>query len=161
MVKYYLIKNWHLDGVDLEEVVQDTMLAALQSYQNYKGLNNAKPGTFLLGIANNVAQTHFRKKGNLQRRSAPLEFAESIGILFRDEAEANDLARRLHSKISKLKDNYFQVLKLVFYKGLKEGEAAEVLGLPADKVYSLKSDALKRLRKLCLKDPVFRSLFYS
>ncbi|MDZ7269224.1 MAG: sigma-70 family RNA polymerase sigma factor [candidate division KSB1 bacterium] len=161
MVKYYLMKNWHLDDADLEEVVQETMLAALQSCQNYRGLNNAKPGTFLLGIANHVAQTHFRKKGIQRRRNAPLELAESIGVIFRDEAEASDLARRLRDKISRLKDNYVQVLKLVFYKGLKEGEVAEIMGLPADKVYSLKSDALKRLRKLCLKDPAMQSLFYS
>ncbi len=135
------------------------MMAALHSFQNYEGRNNASPGTFLLGIANNVAQTHFRKKGRQQRRSAPLDFAESIGAVFRDEAEAGELRYHLRKKLALLPKNYVQVLELVFYKGYKENEVAAELNLPRDRVYSLKSDALKRLRKLCLKDPVFRSLF--
>ncbi|KAA0224331.1 RNA polymerase sigma factor [candidate division KSB1 bacterium] len=160
IVHYYLKKKWGLSGADLEEVTQETMFEALKSFHNYKGLNNAEPGTFLMGIANNVTQTFFRKRGRHQRRSAPLNFADSIGTVFRDEAEASDLARHLRAKISKLPKNYIQVLELIFYKGMKEGEAAKHLNLPPDKVYSLKSDALKRLRKLCLKDPIFRSLFY-
>jgi len=49
-------------------------------------------------------------------------------------------------------------LELIFYKGYKEGEAAHELGLSPDKVYNYKSDALKRLRKMCRRDPAFRSL---
>ncbi len=135
------------------------MVAALQSFGNYEARNEAEPGTYLLGIANNVAQTFFRKRGRYQRRTAPLEFADSIGDLFHDQAEANELSRLLREKLKLLPQKYVQVLELVFYKGFKEGEVAEKLGLPRDKVYNYKSDGLKRLRKLCKKDPIFRSLF--
>jgi len=135
------------------------MVAALQSFGNYEARNEAEPGTYLLGIANNVAQTFFRKRGRYQRRTAPLEFADSIGDLFHDQAEANELSRLLKEKLKLLPQKYVQVLELVFYKGFKEGEVAEKLGLPRDKVYNYKSDGLKRLRKLCKKDPIFRSLF--
>ncbi len=159
LVKYYLKKKWCIDGGDLEEVTQDTMLAAFQSFGNYEARNNAEPGTFLLGIANKIAQTFFRKRGRYQRRTAPLEFADSIGSLFHDQAEANELARLLKEKLALLPKKYVQVLELVFYKGFKEGEVAKQLNLPRDKVYNYKSDGLKRLRKLCQKDPVFKSLF--
>ncbi|MGH7495486.1 MAG: RNA polymerase sigma factor [bacterium] len=158
-VKYFLQKKWGLIGQDLEEVTQETMMAALRSFASYEGRNNAEPGTFLCGIATKVAQTHFRKQSRLQRRQAPLDFAESIGSVFRDEAEAGELKNFLREKLRLLPLNYSRVLELIFYKECKEGEVAELLGLPRDKVYSLKSDALKRLRKLCLKDPIFRSLF--
>lgn len=158
-VKYFLQKKWGLNGQDLEEVTQETMIAALHSFENYEGRNSAEPGTFLCGIATKVAQTHFRKKGRQQRRKAPLEIADRIGTIFRDEAEAGELAYHLREKLRLLPRNYRKVLELVFYKEYKEGEVAELLGLPRDKVYSLKSDALKRLRKFCLKDPVFKSLF--
>jgi len=156
-VKLYLWKKWELRGDDLEDVLQETMTAALQSFSNYKGLNNAEPGTYLIGIAKNIAHSHFRRLNRHERRSAPIEeFAESLGVIFRDEVEAEELAKLLKEKISKLPKNYVQVLELIFYKGYREREAAAELGIPAEKVYSLKSDALKRLRKLCLKDPRFR-----
>lgn len=159
LVKYYLKKKWCIDGIDLEEITQETMVAALQSFGNYEGRNNAEPGTFLLGIAKNVAQTYFRKRGRYQRRTAPLEFADGIGDVFDDQAEANELARLLKEKLALLPEKYVQVLELAFYKGFKEGEIAKQLNLPRDKVYNYKSDGLKRLRKLCKKDPVFKSLF--
>jgi len=159
LVKYYLKKKWYIDGMDLEEVTQETMVAALQSFGNYEARNNAEPGTFLIGIAKNVAQTYFRKRGRYQRRTAPLEFADSIGDIFHDQAEANELGRLLKEKLALLPEKYVQVLELVFYKGFKEGEIAKILNLPRDKVYNYKSDGLKRLRKLCKKDPVFKSLF--
>lgn len=158
-VKYFLQKKWGLDGQELEEVTQETMMAAFNSFENFEGRNNAAPETFLFGIAIKVAQTHFRNKSRQQRRRAPLGFAESLGSVFRDEAEAGELKRYLAAKLRLLPKKYVQVLELVFYKGYKEGEVAEQLGLPRDKVYSLKSDALKRLRKLCLKDRFFKSLF--
>ncbi len=134
------------------------MLAALKSFGNYEARNDAEPGTFLLGIAKNVVQTFFRKRGRYIKRNAPLEFADSIGDLFHDQAEANELARMLKAKLDLLPEKYVQVLELAFYKGFKEGEIAQMLGLPRDKVYNYKSDGLKRLRKLCKKDPLFRSL---
>ncbi len=158
-IKFFLQKKWGLEGHDLEEVTQDTMVAALRSFQNYEGRNEAEPSTFLCGIATKVAQTHFRKKGRQQRRTAPLTYAEGMDSLFRDEAEAGELKYYLREKLKLLPKKYVQVLELVFYKGYKEGEVAQQLNLPPDKVYSLKSDALKRLRKLCLKDPVLRSLY--
>jgi RNA polymerase sigma factor (sigma-70 family) len=158
-VKYFLQKKWGLDGQDLEEVTQETMMAALHSFGNYEARNNAEPGTFLCGIATKVAQTYFRKKSRQQRRRAPLDFAESIGTVFRDEAEAGELKYYLRRKLKLLPKKYIQILELVFYKGYKEGEAADLMGLPPDKVYSLKSDALKRLRKLCFKDRIIKSLF--
>lgn len=157
-MKYYLKKKWGIDGVDLEEVTQETMVAALQSFDKYEARNDAEPGTYLLGIAKNVAQTYFRKKGRYVKRTAPLEFADSIGDLFHDQAEANEIARMLKAKLALLPEKYVQVLELAFYKGFKEGEIAQMLGLPRDKVYNYKSDGLKRLRKLCKKDPLFRSL---
>lgn len=160
IIRFYLRKKWGIGHEDLEEVVQETLLAALKSYQNYEGRNDAEPSTYLLGIANNVAQTFFRKRGRHIRRTAPLESAESKGEPFRDVAEAGDIARLLRDKLNLLPKKYVQVLELVFYKGYKEGEAAQTLGMAPDKFYSCKSDALKRLRKLCGRDPVVRSLFY-
>jgi len=155
-VKHYLWKKWNLNGNDLDDVLQETMVAALQSFANYEGRNNAEPATYLIGIAKNVVQTHFRRRDRHQHRRAPLEIAESIGVLFRDEIEAQELAKCLQEKISKLPKKYVQVLKLIYYQDYKERDAAAEMGIPVDKLYSLKSDALKRLRKLCKKDARFR-----
>lgn len=151
-VRFYLSKRWNLRGDDLDDVLQETLAAALQSFGNYKGLNNAEPGTFLIGIAKNVAQSHFRRLDRHERRRAPIEIAECIGIVFTDEAEAEELAKLLREKILQLPKKYVQVLELVFYQDYREREAAEKLGIPVDRLYSIKSDALKRLRKLCGKD---------
>jgi len=153
-VKFYLWKNWNLCGDDLDEVLQETMVAALRSFSNFKGL--AEPGTYLIGIAKNVVQSYFRRRDRHERRRAPLEFAESLGVVFRDETEAAELAKLLKEKFSKLPKKYVQVLKLIYYQDYREKDAAIELGIPVDKLYSLKSDALKRLRKLCKKDPRFK-----
>jgi RNA polymerase sigma factor (sigma-70 family) len=151
-VKHYLWKRWLLRGDDLEEVLQETMTAALQSFSNFEGRNDAEPGTYLIGIAKNVVQTYFRNRQRNERRHASLELAEAVGIIFKDETEAEELAKLLRKKIFKLSPHYIQVLELIFYQDYREGEAAKKLGIPADKLYSLKSDALKRLRKLCYND---------
>lgn len=158
IVEYYLKKKYDIPKEDLEDVTQEVMTAALYSLTNFDKHSNV--GTYLLGIANNVAQTYFRKRGRTERRKAPLDFAQNVGVMFRDEVEASELARLMRDKISKLPSSYIQVLELIFYKGLEAGEVAKLLNIPSDKVHNLKSDALKRLRKLCLKDPIFRSLFY-
>ncbi|MDZ7361718.1 MAG: sigma-70 family RNA polymerase sigma factor [candidate division KSB1 bacterium] len=156
-VKNYLWKRWDLRGEDLEDVLQETMTAALQSFSNYKGLNDAEPGTYLIGIAKNVAHSHIRRRNRHERPLTSIEeIAGSLGVVFRDEVEAEEMAKLLREKISKLPKNYIQVLELVFYKDYREREVAAKLGIPAEKVYSLKSDALKRLRKLCKKDSRFR-----
>lgn len=82
--------------------------------------------------------------------------AESIGWLFSDETEAEELDRFLQEKFLKLPKKYVQVLRLMYYQDYKERDAAAALGISVDKLYSLKSDALKRLRKLCKNDPRFR-----
>jgi RNA polymerase sigma factor (sigma-70 family) len=156
-VRHYLWKRWNLRGDDLNDVLQETLTAALQSFVNYEGRNNAEPGTFLIGIAKNVAQSYFRRLDRHERRRAPIEIAECIGIVFNDETEAEELAKLLQEKLSKLPKKYVQVLELIFYQDYREREAADKLGIPVDRLYSIKSDALKRLRKLCSKDPRFKS----
>jgi RNA polymerase sigma-70 factor (ECF subfamily) len=155
-VKHYLWKKWNLCDDDLEDVLQETMMAALQSFANYEGRNNAEPGTYLIGIAKNVVQSFFRRRDRHEHRRAPIELAESIGVVFRDKTEAEELAKLLREKFSKLPKIYVQVLKLIYYQDYKERDAAAELGIPVGKLYSLKSDALKRLRKLCKKDERFR-----
>jgi RNA polymerase sigma factor (sigma-70 family) len=155
-VKFYLWKRWHLNDDDLEEVLQETMVAALQSFSNFKGLNNAEPYTYLIGIAKNVVHSYFRRRDRHENRRAPLEFAESIGVVFRDEAEAEELAKIFDEIFSKMPEKYVQVLKLIYYQDYRERDAAAAMGIPVEKFYSLKSDALKRLRKLCKKDGRFR-----
>ncbi len=156
-VRFYLWKKWNLRGDDLLEVLQETLMAALQSFPNYEARNNAEPGTFLIGIAKNVAHSYFRRLDRHERRRAPIEIAECIGIVIKDETEAEELAKLLREKLSELPENYVQVLELIFYQDYREREAAEKLGIPVDRLYSIKSDALKRLRKLCAKDPRFKS----
>ncbi|MDZ7343536.1 MAG: sigma-70 family RNA polymerase sigma factor [candidate division KSB1 bacterium] len=155
-VRYYLCKKWHLRGEDLEEVVQETMRAALQSFEKFEGRNDAEPNTYLIGIAKNVVQSYFRRLARHERRHLPLEQAACVEAVFTDRAEIEDYARLLKEKLVKLPKKYVQVLELIFYQDYREGEAAEKLGIPAGKLYSLKSDALKRLRKLCRKDDRFK-----
>ncbi|MDZ7290804.1 MAG: sigma-70 family RNA polymerase sigma factor [candidate division KSB1 bacterium] len=155
-VRFYLWKKWNLNGADLDDVLQETMAAALQCCSKYEGRNNAEPGTFLIGIAKNVAQSFFRREHRHERRRAPFEIAECIGIVFKDETEAEEVAKLLKEKISKLPKIYVQVLDLIFYQEYREKEAAQKLGIPVNKLYSIKSDALKRLRKLCRNDSRFK-----
>ncbi len=156
-VRFYLWKKWNLRGDDLNDVLQETLTAALQSFVNYEGRNNAEPGTFLIGIAKNIAQSYFRRLNRHERRRAPIEIAECIGIVFNDQTEAEELAKLLREKLLKLPKKYVQVLELIFYQDYREREAADKLGIPVDRLYSIKSDALKRLRKLCRKDARFKS----
>jgi RNA polymerase sigma factor (sigma-70 family) len=116
-----------------------------------------EPDTFLIGIAKNVAQSYCRRLDRQARRRAPFEMAESIGLILNYETEAEELAKLLREKISELPKKYVQVLELIFYQDYREREAAEKLGIPVDRLYSIKSDALKRLRKLCAKDKRFKT----
>jgi RNA polymerase sigma factor (sigma-70 family) len=155
-VRFYLWKRWNLRGPDLDDVLQETLTAALQSFANFEGRNNAVPDTFLIGIAKNVVQSFFRRLNREERRHAPIELADCIGVFFKDEIEAEEQALLLREKILMLPEKYVQVLELIFYQDYREKEAAEKLGIPVDRLYSIKSDALKRLRKLCAKDPRFK-----
>ena len=154
-VKCYLQKKWNLSGDDLNEVLQDTMVAALQSFGNYEARNNAEPGTYLIGIAKNVVQTYFRRRDRHEHRRASIDTVENMGSFSPDEVELKEIAGFLREKFLKMPKKYVQVLELIYYQDYKERDAAAEMGIPVDKFYSLKSDALKRLRKLCKRDPRF------
>ncbi len=156
-VRFYLSKRWNLRGDDLQGVLQETLTAALKSFTNYEDRNSVEPAPFLIGIAKNVAQSYFRRLNRHERRRAPIEIAECIGIVFNDETEAEELTQLLREKLLELPEKYVQVLELIFYQDYREREAAEKLGIPVDRLYSIKSDALKRLRKLCAKDKRFKT----
>jgi RNA polymerase sigma-70 factor (ECF subfamily) len=85
------------------------------------------------------------------------EFTGTESLILKDETEAEELAHLIREKLSELPEEYKQVMELLFYQDHREREAAEKLGIPVDRLYSIKSDALKRLRKLCAKDARFKT----
>lgn len=157
MVRIYLYKKWHIEGPDLEDLVQATMLAAVKRSLNLKGMG--EPENTLLSVAKNFAEAYFRKRGRHVGQPFPLELAESIGEIFHEQFEASELSRLLKEKFVLLPTKYIKVLQLAFYKGYTEGEIAKNMAIPVVKVHNYKSDGLKRLRKLCKKDPILRFLF--
>lgn len=125
------------DFSDVEEIVQDTLVSALDSWPSFKG--KSQVFTWLCGIARHEIADFYRRKKIKQVVFSRLPFLEKLV----SEALGPDLAfQELETKTRILKtfknisEGYCRILRLKYMEGLSMRQIAEKLDLTVKAVES-------------------------
>lgn len=129
----------------LDDVVQQTLLAALQSAHRYDGRAQAR--TWVLGIAHNKAKMTLR--GRMRRR----RFVERFTLFQRSrpaavdhDAAAGQTLDRIEAAVHTLDPDRRAAFVLCEVEERTSREAAEILGVPEGTVRRWRSEARKALQ---------------
>ncbi|PFA67288.1 RNA polymerase [Bacillus sp. AFS015802] len=145
----YTFLVYRMGSVDVEDLVQEVFIRALNSLETFEG--KANPKTWLYSIARNLALDELRKKKRskwsitsfspINHEGASFETPESLYFL-------NEGSRELLARIRKLKSNYRDVLILKGVNGFDVKETALILGWTENKVRITYHRACKKLQSI-------------
>lgn len=142
----YLV--YYTGSTDVEDLVQETFLRALQAFRKYR--NDANPKTWLIAIARNTAIDLYRNKNVLNKAISRLG---NIQIpVAASHAETSLLKKEeyalLYRAINQLKPNYRDVVLLRGIAELSAIEAGEILSWSPNKVNVTFHRAVQKLNAL-------------
>lgn len=145
-----------------EDLVQETFLASVQSFDKFKGDSN--PKTWLFSILNNKINDHYRssyrkpvvkdngifeklfdENDTWKTEERPKEWADEAGHLL-DDAE---FQKALHHCLKKLPDNWFSAIQLKFMEEKNGEHICQELGITNTNFWQILHRAKLQLRK-CL-----------
>ncbi len=130
------------DPATAEDVTQETLVIAWRTAREFRG--SGRLVAWLLGITHHQAMKSLR---HAPRAAGTL--AESIAAPDpspEEQAQTQEIRRRVRQGLQDLSVEHRAVLDLVFYQGLSLNEVAQVCGCPLGTVKSRLSYARKHLR---------------
>ncbi len=129
---------------DVEDLVQEVFIKAIDRYDSFKG--DASPKTWLISIARNLAIDEARKNKRKDWRKLIKTYEHKIDISPEDKHIVNERKLELHQAISKLKQDYRDVVILRGIEELSVTETAKILKWTDSKVRVTFHRALKTLK---------------
>lgn len=141
---------YYTGSIEVEDLVQDTFLFAMNKLSNFKG--NSHPKTWLISIARNIVIDRYRRRKVWERIKHVLTSDEANSM----DVEANIIRKlentQLNRAIHKLSLPYKEVVILRGILDLSSKEASSVLKCSQNKVNVMYHRALKKLRELLEED---------
>lgn len=144
-VTNYLV--YYTGTTDVEDLVQETFLRALQAFSRFK--NEANPKTWLISIARNTAIDLYRKKSVWQKLKERLnqESSDQQELQMEERILKKQEYARLYEAINELRPNYRDVILLKGIAELTSQETGQVLGWSDNKVNVTFFRAVKKLNE--------------
>lgn len=133
------------NDAEAEEAAQDVFASVWKNAANWQS-GNAKVTTWLYRIASNRCI-------DILRRRRPMQDIESIAEPVDEQADAEaayilaDRNRLIRAALNELSDDQRQAIELVYFKELKQREAAEMMGLTLAALESVLRRARVRLHQ--------------
>ena len=124
---------------DARDTVQEVFFRAHQGLSDFR--HDASPKTWLFRIARNYVHDVHRKRRSDHRHIQQHRARDRTGATFEDQVA-------LYDALSRLPDNYRQVVVLRFAHDLSIQDTSQVLGWSSEKVRTTQHRALKRLKEL-------------
>ncbi|HVP63342.1 MAG TPA: sigma-70 family RNA polymerase sigma factor [candidate division Zixibacteria bacterium] len=142
------------------DLTQETLLEALCALRDGRLRDPQKLASFVLGIARNILNSHFR---NQQRspRMTELEEAPAIASLIEETLERKQYLRIAAKALATLDKTDNEILRLTLVEDLKPGAIAERLSLTSEVVRQRKSRATKRILEFIRQSSQKRDLDHS
>jgi len=138
------------EGAHLEDVVQDTMVAIIESLDRFRG--DAKLSTWIASVATRTALNWVNRRP--ERREGPLnEQSAGVGHDPATAVESRDAIARLQKAIDRLPCEHRAVVYLRHVQGLSVQEVAQALDLPEGTVKSRLHYARRQLRRYVVARP--------
>lgn len=136
------------DSYEAEEILQETLVAANESYLFFKGKSSFF--TWVCAIANHEIADFYRRKKIKTVLFSRFPFLEQIvsQALAPDEVfEKQELRKEVKHVLSVLTEGYGEILRLKYYQGLSMMEIAEKLKMSVKAVESKLSRAREAFRR--------------
>ncbi|MHA6250407.1 RNA polymerase sigma factor [Oceanobacillus sp. CAU 1775] len=146
----YRFLVYYTGSIDVEDLVQEVFLKAVNRYDSYQG--EASPKTWLISIARNLAIDEARKRKRKDWRKLIKHTQQSIEPNPEDLQISSEEKLLLHQSIAKLKQNYQDVIVLRGIEELSVNETAKVLNWTDTKVRVTFHRALKVLQTIVKED---------
>jgi RNA polymerase sigma-70 factor (TIGR02943 family) len=145
-----------------EDLVQETFLSAVKTFDKFRGDSN--PKTYLFAILNNKINDHYRKSYRIPHANND----EILDILFdqsehwrRDQIpqqweeetenilDNSEFQKELHNCLKRLPESWFSAIQLKFMEEKKGNEICQELGITDTNFWQILHRAKLQLRK-CL-----------
>lgn len=136
------------DPKDAEEILQETLISAHESYAFFEGKSSFY--TWLCGIANHEIADFYRRKKIKTLLFSRFPFLENIvsqALTPDEDFEKQELRKEVKKVLSCLKEGYSQILRLKYYQGFSMAEIAHRLKTTVKAVESRLSRARGAFRK--------------
>ena len=131
------------DPKEAEDVTQETFLRLWRRAKGWKP--QAKLSTWLHRVAYNLCVDKLRAR-RVRAGAEPLQTTEPptvpVSVLERREA-----AQAVNEALAELPDRQRAAINLVYYQGLRNYEAAQIMGVHVDALESLLARARRKLRQ--------------
>ncbi len=150
----YRFLVYYTSTSDVEDLVQEVFIKAINRYDSFKG--DSSPKTWLFSIARNLAIDEARKQNRQDWRKLIKTYEYKIDISPEDKHLLTEKKLELHKAITKLKQDYRDVVILRGIEELSVTETANILKWSDSKVRVTFHRALKAL-KLQVKEVYYES----
>ena len=135
-----------------EDVLQDTLIRAMKSYDKLRDADKVK--SWLLRIAHNTTLNHLRRAKN----TVPVDFVEDLGTLDIRDADSKsspveeavtkkDEGAWVEKLIQRLPPIYTEIILLRYKEGLSYKELADTIGIPMSSVKFRLHQGVKLLKE--------------
>ncbi|GAB3792546.1 RNA polymerase sigma factor [Virgibacillus kimchii] len=141
----YRFLVYYMSTPDVEDVVQEVFIKAINRYDSFNG--KSSPKTWLISIARNLAIDEIRRQKRQDWRRLIKTYEYKTENSPESAQIANETKLQLHQVISKLRQNYRDVIILRGIEELSIAETADILKWPDKKVSLTFHRALKALKK--------------
>lgn len=153
--KVYAYIGWRIGRVeDIEDIVADTFLSAVEDLNNFEWRGNGSFGAWLFRIARNKVSSFYRK----EKREPPEILLEELpeipsgSLLPPDSALQKEQFAQLRRLIATLSPRWQEVITLKFFAGLRNNQIAQMLGVGERTVAAYLSRGLAELHQKYLEE---------
>ncbi|WP_394191444.1 RNA polymerase sigma factor [Paenisporosarcina quisquiliarum] len=137
-------------SIEVEDLVQDTFLVAMNKSSNFKG--ESHPKTWLISIARNIVIDRYRRAKVWERIKHILSSDEAYSLDVETSIIRKLENNQLNSAIHKLSNPYKEVVILRGILDFSSQETSSVLKCSQNKVNVMYHRALKKLREILEED---------
>lgn len=140
----YKFLVYYLSTPDVEDIVQEVFIKAIDRIDSFRG--DSSPKTWLISIARNTAIDNARKKKSRDWRKLIDVYGHQTDTSPEEQQMTLESKLELHHAITKLKQNYRDVVVLRSIEELSVAETARILKWSETKVRVTFHRALKNLK---------------
>lgn len=140
--KFSLVKVGNKD--DAQDIASETFSRAWSYLSRYK-TNNFR--AYLYTIARNLCYDFYKKNAKSENLSIDFDLPD-MSINMEDSLIDNEQSERLMKAISKLPENYKDIIILRFINGLSVKETAKAIGMSGGAARTAQHRAIQKLKEL-------------
>lgn len=154
-----LMWQWHVVGMDAQDIVQEGMIGYLRAMRRYAGINGASLETYaskrMIGAMMDAITDPMRADKRIPHRAITdiedaLDVSGEDGRDWIDAMHAQQTLERAYQRFDKLPRKQRQVMELMYVDDMRQLDVANLLGVTEGNVSQLHKKAIENLRKMLI-----------